>query len=311
MINLGARRTLLGLLASVLVAPAVARDLPRDSPERKEILDTVRWKDTKFIVKDLVSTSGLAYVCAVPAKPKSTLNPTRSDGEVVASEWLLAKTENGIWLNFDLSTTHAGTLAELECTASAQIRKPEDIAPLFRSEVMARMREMANSYSRYPTPMDTDGLGSLYRELHRRGLVEADLVIDQEKSYYGDRLPVLLTYCGDSASCQAAMREWFEDMERIRKSSRINTLVWEHCLGIMRTSLFEPTRKCIDIASSTKACRPGLRFFADSESIEACKRDIYDTCQRVVTAPERRTEACWGFVESREQRPSTKSSSKR
>jgi hypothetical protein len=287
-------RLFLSLLLGMTLT-ASARDLPRNDPERKAILEAARSSPViRFVVKDLYRSGDFAWLCALESVD-GAIQRTDESIEVYAfalfrdqDKWLA---EN-IWSGFQDATGKSdcsGAIDQIE-GIDAPPASEDDLKAIWRSVV----RQAALDDLRWGHRGDAfEQLRGKMFALRKRGVVD-DFVIDTPKAPTGKGdLDAAMARCQDSR-CRAVMKQATADLTRQLANKQVSALVWNNCqygLRIQRTDLIA---SCIETNAPKPQCRPGLRYFQDKEDIRRCLGNIRQQCQSLPFADEReRTAVCF------------------
>jgi hypothetical protein len=282
-------RTLFVALCVALCAlPVGARDLPRNDPERKALLDAARQEPgERFIVKDLFRAGDFAYLCALKTTEGGGIIGT--DDSIDVYQWIFLR-EQDHWLPLELGGGLAASTREVNCEIT--IEDTETLAGQTFEETRLPDSEDDLRYI-YAGHLRTDLLDSLafgridpektslLKKLQGHG-GSSDFSIDSRKAPLDDtQIGVSLDRCNKNAKCLAAQRIAATTLKKDAADVGISTLLWENCKIYIRS--FDLTRiaQCIAQNRSRPTCRPGMQFLKDANNIEHCLGDLATQCRQI------------------------------
>lgn len=285
-------RSIYSFLVTCLVlytAQASARDLPRSDPNRQDMLDAVRHRQsTLFIVKDMFRAGNFGYLCALPSDKKGHIQHT--DDALDVYKWGFIHS-HGQWLPVEIGGGLAGTTHSVDCQLEFQdgARLPAskaDLAEQLTSTVREQVIDDLNAG--HVPPISSP----LLKAMKEHGLL-ADFSIEETRGKFDENaLAVANKQCGKNAVCLARQRQSAATLRKLSTDPEVSSLLWNNCSRYARTFDLDNIAQCVNQNLKRPECRPGMAFVKDRQDIDKCLAELDTQCHRLFPSSDDQALVC-------------------
>lgn len=272
---------LLATLLFILAIPftAIARDLDKSDPVRKELLDAARGDaDEHFIVKYLMRHDDMAYLCAL--KTDKSGMPFGTDDQTDIYNYLFVKSHNK-WIVLDTGGGFTNKYQASDCEPPKgeyfdffPANLDDDALTLWSMWIKHARRFFLANLEDGQTQLDQR---EVIAGLHENGILKK-LPADLPEKDNGDidiGVPAMEQGCKKNAQCLANMKKTQAKLEDERRAKDVSGLVWDVCTERAIYSVpFEKIEQCVATFSKKRYCRPGMDLFADNVDAKRCVSEI-------------------------------------
>lgn len=274
---------LLALTIATAALPAAGVG-PSDPSLRSQLLDAVRPKGARLIVKHISTDGESAYICAIAAQERGGVLRELEPGKgLEVREWVLVKeATTARWLKIEWSSYEIPA-GPLHCYNEKRLANLDVALDELRLMVSNILKQDATDVSvNIPEYVSSDPPAEeIFKELSRRRLADPDIEVDGEdaRDWSPSEMERAAERCKTNA-CRTNLRASILTLKKMASSSTISAIVWNGCTALLRASPEMPVATCMDLASGDEACVRGLMYFRDRDRIQACKFAIRRSCER-------------------------------